>query len=92
LESSAMGVPVVASRIGGLVDTVVDGQTGLLVPPAAPEQLADAIITLLRDHDARCRMGEAGRRFVVEHYDWDKILDRWVETYERTRDRCVAIV
>ncbi len=92
LESQACGVPVVASNVGGLVDTVIDGQTGLLVPPAAPEQLADAIITLLGDDGARRRMGEAGRRFVVEHYEWEGILDRWVETYEKIRDQCIVMV
>ncbi|RJP31668.1 MAG: glycosyltransferase family 4 protein [Phycisphaerales bacterium] len=91
LESSAAGVPVVASRVGGLVDTVIHGQTGLLTPPAAPEQLADAIITLLRNPQMRRRMGEEGRRFVCERFEWSEILDEWVETYQRVRE-CKAVM
>ncbi len=92
LESSAVGVPVVASRVGGLVDTVVHGQTGLMVPPAAPEQLADAIITLLRNPQMRRRMGDEGRRFVAERFEWSDILDEWVTTYERVRERKAVMV
>ena len=92
LESQACGVPVVASRVGGLVETVLDGRTGLLVPPAAPEHLADAIITLLRDDDARRRMGEAGRRFVTRNYEWNDVLDRWVANYEKILDQCNVMV
>lgn len=81
LESSAMEVPVVASRAGGLPETVRDGETGLLVPPAAPEQLADGIIRLLNDSDRRRDMGASGRAMVAAEYEWGAILDRWVEVY-----------
>ena len=87
LESSAMGVPVVASNVGGLPDTVQAGQTGLLVPPADPTALAGAIVELLLDGPTRQRFGEAGRAWVRAEFDWERILDRWVETYERARDR-----
>ena len=92
LESSAMAVPVVASNVGGLPDTVRDGQTGLLVPPADPNRLAQAIITLLNDEPRRRRMGQAGRRMVEQEYDWQTNLDRWIPTYEAALDRrCAAV-
>ena len=87
LESSAMGVPVVASDVGGLPDTVRDGLTGRLVPPGDPAALGQAIVELLQDESARRHMGEAGRAWVRAEFDWEQILDRWVETYERVCDR-----
>ena len=92
LEGSAMGVPVVASDVGGLPDTVHHGVTGLLVPARAPGQLADAIITLLQDPELRHQMGLTGRRLVEEQYDWSTILDRWITTYEKACDRVASAV
>lgn len=92
LESSAMHVPVVSTDVGGLPDTVVDGETGVLVPSRAPEQLADAIIRLLRDEPRRRRMGEVGRELVERHYNWDVILDEWVRAFERAVDRVAIMV
>lgn len=61
LEPAARGVPVVATRVGGIPEVVVDGETGVLVEPADVEALADAIEDLLADDEARRTMGEAGR-------------------------------
>jgi glycosyltransferase involved in cell wall biosynthesis len=92
VESSAMQVPVVASNVGGLPDTVIDGETGMLVTPGAPEQLAGAIIHLLRDPSLRINMGLSGRKMAEEHFDWSRILDDWVTTYHHARDRVCAMV
>ena len=81
LESSAMEVPVVASRIGGLRETVRHGQTGLLVPPSDPEALANALTELLSDEPRRREMGVAGRRMVTEEYEWHSCLDRLEAVY-----------
>lgn len=61
LEAMAMGKPVVASAVGGVPEVVLDGRTGLLVPPADPVALAAAILRLLGDPDTARRLGEAGR-------------------------------
>ncbi len=87
LESLAMRVPVVASNVGGLPDTVCDGKTGLLVPPKSPEALADAIITLLRDNPRRLRMGDAGREWVGRHFEGHDLLDQWERTLHKALDR-----
>lgn len=92
LESSAMRVPVIASDVGGMRDTVRHGETGLLVPARDPEALSDAITTLLNSPRIRHRMGEAGRAFVEREYDWQAILDKWVRTYEAVRDRVAVMV
>ena len=79
LECAACGVPVVASRVGGFCETVRDGQTGLLTDPNDPRGLADAVIGLLSDPARRRAMGDAGRRFVIERYEWRDCADRWAD-------------
>jgi D-inositol-3-phosphate glycosyltransferase len=73
LEAMACGVPVVGSRVGGIKTSVVDGETGYLVPPKDPKTLADRLLRLLSDGTLRDRMGHAGRRRVEEHYTWKRI-------------------
>ena len=70
IEASAMQLPVVASDIHGIPDVVIDGETGLLVPPASPPVLAAAIARLATDAELRVRMGTAGRAFVERNYRW----------------------
>jgi glycosyltransferase involved in cell wall biosynthesis len=71
-ESLAAGVPVVGSRTGGLPEVVTDGQSGILVPPADPARLADALITVLQDAALRARLAEGARiesqRFSLERH------------------------
>ena len=92
LESLAMCVPVVASNVGGLPDTVRDGETGLLVPPGSPEALAEAIVALLSDDRRRTRMGMAGREWVRKEYNWPDVLDRWEHVLTRACDRASVMV
>lgn len=81
LEAMACGVPVVASAVGGMLDTVVPGGTGRLVPPRDADALAAAIGPLLWDGRLRGRFGAAGRRRVCEHYTWDRVADGTEEVY-----------
>jgi glycosyltransferase involved in cell wall biosynthesis len=67
-EAMLAGLPVVASDVGGVGEVVVDGETGVLVPPDHPDALAGAIETLLRDAALRARMGEAGRQRARTHF------------------------
>lgn len=92
LESSAMGVPVVASNVGGLCDTVKHAETGWLVPPKSPEALADAVVSLLEDDDTRRRMGREGRAFVTENFNMSRVLDEWEALYARVREQKVSMV
>jgi glycosyltransferase involved in cell wall biosynthesis len=70
LEAQAMGLPVVASRIGGVPEAVAEGRTALLVPPRDPAALAEAVVRLIEDVPLRRSMSQEGRRFVTERYDW----------------------
>ena len=67
LEAMASGVPVVATRVGGVPEVVSDGATGILVDPMRPDQLAAAIIRCRNDPNGLARMTEAGRRWVEAH-------------------------
>jgi glycosyltransferase involved in cell wall biosynthesis len=62
LEAMAAGKPVVVTRVGGMPEVVEDGVEGLIVPPANPEALSRAILTLLRDADLRAQCGDAARQ------------------------------
>ncbi|HVW41428.1 MAG TPA: glycosyltransferase [Amycolatopsis sp.] len=73
LEAMASAVPVVASAVGGLIDTVVDGVTGTLVPPRDPVRLASAVRELLADPTLRERYGLAGYDRVHARYSWDRV-------------------
>jgi glycosyltransferase involved in cell wall biosynthesis len=70
IEASAMELPIVASDVHGIPDVVVDGRTGLLLPPANAGAIADAIERLGRDASLRAEMGRAGRAFVEANYRW----------------------
>jgi glycosyltransferase involved in cell wall biosynthesis len=69
VEAMAMGLPVVATRVGGIPDVVREGETGLLVPPGDEKALALAMLSLLRDPDRRRAYGEAAKRRVDERFD-----------------------
>ncbi|MCM2517287.1 glycosyltransferase [Streptomyces griseoincarnatus] len=73
LEAMACGRPVVASAVGGQLDTVADPATGRLVPPGDPEALASAVGSLLADPAGRDACGVAGRRRVLARYGWPRI-------------------
>ncbi|GBD14170.1 D-inositol 3-phosphate glycosyltransferase [bacterium HR25] len=80
LEAMACGVPVVASGVGGLRDTVLDGETGYLVPTPQPRSFARRLEALLADAALRQRLGEAARRQVAR-YDWQRVADGVESTY-----------
>ncbi|RSN24017.1 glycosyl transferase [Streptomyces sp. WAC 05977] len=83
LEAMACGVPVVATAVGGLTDTVVDGVTGLLVPPRSPKDLAGALRRLLGDASTRESFGIAGTDRVRARYSWDRVAADTLRAYGR---------
>jgi len=83
VEAMASGVPVVGSAVGGLLDTVVHGQTGLLVPPHRPDLVAESVRQLLDRPRLRHRMGEAGARRVQLLYRWSTVAERTLGVYAR---------
>jgi len=73
LEAMACARPVVASAVGGHLDTVADGRTGRLVTPDDPAALAEAVTALLADADTRTAYGAAGRHRAEARYGWDRV-------------------
>jgi glycosyltransferase involved in cell wall biosynthesis len=73
LEAMAAGKPVIATRVGGLVESVVDDVTGILVPPRDPAALAAAIAKFARSHTLGSSMGQQGRERVRQEYSLEKM-------------------
>lgn len=82
LEAAACGRPLVGSAVGGLLDSVQHGVTGVLVPPRDPAALARELRLLLADPARRRRLGEAARRRAVRLYDWRQVAARTLTAYE----------
>lgn len=89
LEAMALARPVVACRVGGTPEVVVDGETGLLVSPAAPAELADALDHLLRHPELAHAMGAAGERRARAAFDLEQTVSR-IETVYRALLEAVA--
>ncbi len=83
LEAMAVGLPVVASAVGGVPEIVDDEQTGLLVTPGAVTELADALSRLIGDRGLREKMGRAGRQTALERYDLPRFRQAHLELYGR---------
>ncbi len=83
LEAMAVGLPVVASAVGGVPEIIDDGRTGLLVAPGAVAPLADALARLIGDRALRERMGRAGRKAALDRYDLPRFRDAHLELYRR---------
>lgn len=82
VEASSCAVPVVVSDVGGLPEVVRDGETGFLVPPMDIDTTARRILTLATDEGLRQKMGAAGRRLVLDAYDWNDSSAQMAELYE----------
>lgn len=87
VEASAMEVPVVATRVGGVPEVVLDGETGLLVPPNDVNALEGAIERLIEDRKMREELGRRGRKWVVSRYTWEGSVSAMQELYSGVRGK-----
>jgi L-malate glycosyltransferase len=83
LEAMAAGRPVVTTDVGGCAEAVEHEATGFVVPPAAPERLAGALVNLLQDPRRARQMGEAGRQRVATLFSPERFLEQHTRLYER---------
>ena len=83
LEAMAAGVPVVATMVEGNRELVRNAETGLLVPPRDPENLAKAIILLLNDQKYRMALGLRGKERIIRHFSVDQMMLNTFELYEK---------
>ena len=81
VEGMASGIPVVAPRVGGMVEIIEHGECGYLVQNDDVPDLANAIINLLDHPEIRKAMGQAGRKRVLELFTWDRIVDQLLTQY-----------
>jgi glycosyltransferase involved in cell wall biosynthesis len=81
LEAMATHLPVLATQVSAVPEVVIEGQTGLLVPPSDPAALAAAMVRLAADGPLRERLGAAGQRRVVSHFGLDRMVDETVQLY-----------
>ena len=86
----AHGRAVVATDVGGLRDLVVDGETGIVVPPRNPAALRAALQLLLGDGDLRRRLGAAGRERARDRFSWEQATDLTLAAYAEAAGRMTA--
>jgi glycosyltransferase involved in cell wall biosynthesis len=82
-QAAAAGLPVVASRIGGIPETIPDGVAGFITKPGDAGQLAKALVRLVRDPELRRRMGDAGQQKAVQEFHAPVVAKRLYEVYSR---------
>jgi glycosyltransferase involved in cell wall biosynthesis len=82
MEAMCMGLPVIATALGGSLEQVVDGETGYLVPPAVAEALAEKISFLALDPDRAKEMGGKGKERVRQHFSLEKMMGKIQGIYE----------
>jgi alpha-maltose-1-phosphate synthase len=75
-EAMAHHLPCIVTTAGGIAELVVDGETGLVIPPERPEILADGLLDLLSNTQKRQQMGQAGAKRVAEELNWDRVVER----------------
>ncbi|MCK4575090.1 glycosyltransferase family 4 protein, partial [candidate division WOR-3 bacterium] len=79
MEANFFGKPVIGGRSGGVSDAIIDGVTGLLVDPESPEEIANGIIKLFENPELARKLGEQGRKRVLEEFTWEsaaRIIER----------------
>jgi glycosyltransferase involved in cell wall biosynthesis len=82
LESMQCGIPVVATRVGGNPEVVVDGETGYLVKPGDASDFASHVVKLLQNRDLRKKMGGEARKRVEKHFRMSDVASRYIGIYE----------
>lgn len=81
VEAMAAGLPTVASRVGGIPEVVIDGETGRVVPPGDAEALSQALSWMLENRDRARAMGEAGRRRAADEFSLERMVRRYEAIY-----------
>jgi glycosyltransferase involved in cell wall biosynthesis len=92
LEAMAAGLPIVASGVGGILELIDSGRTGLLVPPGEPRALAEALCRLIADPELAARLGVAARDEARAHYSFERMVTSFDSLYfsELTRRGVIA--
>jgi len=88
LSGMAAGLPIVATRVGGLPEVIRDGATGILIPPREPSRIADAVLSLIEDPALCLKLGRAAQQFIHEEYSLDAAASRVGNLYAEMISAC----
>ena len=83
IEAMELGLPIVASNVGGIPDVVIDGESGILVPEKDPDALADAFKRLAADPSLTERLLAGARKRISECFTWGGIIERQIAVYNK---------
>ena len=83
VEASACGIPVIASKIGGLPEVIRNNTTGFLVEPKSPQDICDKLLLLYNDSNLRIEMGKNARQFIIDNYKWENNAEIMLDVYRR---------
>jgi len=92
IEAQAIGVPVIATRVGGIVDIIKDGENGILVPPRDWSSLSDAIIGILKNGEFKDRLSKMGRANVEKNFSLSQMYEKTIKVYNETLSSCRIVV
>ena len=84
LEANFYKVPVIGTATGGVVEAIVDGETGLLIKPNDLNDLVEKILYLYENENVRKKMGEKGHNRAINEYSWQKIVDDYIRVFKNT--------
>lgn len=87
LEAMSEEKPVIASRVGGIPEVVIDEETGALVPPDSPRELANALLLLMESGERARALGRAGRERALESFSWDNSVEGYLAAYTQAASR-----
>ncbi len=92
LEALACEVPVIATRVGGLGDVVLEGETGYLVEVGDIKTMAERAVDLLQDDKKRRHMGARGRAWAIERYNTERVIPQYIDLYQRVLAKSMVAV
>lgn len=82
LEAMSQKIPVIATKVGGIPEIIVDGESGFLIPPRNSEKLAEAILNLIQNEELRNKLGENGYIRFKENFTIEKMVEKTISVYE----------
>lgn len=82
LEASSCELPIIASKVGGIPEIIKDGETGLLIEPKCPDELAEKICYLFKDRNLMLRLGKKARAHIVENFSQENAINNLIKIYE----------
>jgi len=81
MEAASVGLPIVATDVGGTREIIEHGKSGIIIAPGQPSKITEALLSLIHNHQMASELGEAAKRRMKQKFDWGQIVDSYVEIY-----------